>query len=158
MLVPNPAKLLYLHLHLTLTFELRINMWPQPPNSHPRWTWRNYQTDGDNPVRSRPEFPLQNPTKHKCFVAKPTQSYSRKVCIAYSGHCFIGGQTKSSTRMEGPSRRLRALHSRQVLVLLFLKSLPVADFFLLPPVVWSPGLFVYYYAANVATRRDYGGK
>lgn len=86
------------------------------------------------------------------------QSYSRKVCIAYSGHCFIGGQTKSSTRMEGPSRRLRALHSRQVLVLLFLKSLPVADFFLLPPVVWSPGFFVYYYAANVATRRDYGGK
>lgn len=68
------------------------------------------------------------------------QSYSRKVCIACSGHCFIGGQTKTSTRMEGPRRRRRALHSRQVLVLLFLKSLPVADFFLLPPVVWSPGL------------------
>lgn len=154
MLVPNPAKLLYLHLHLT--FELRINMWPQPPNSHPGElgeTTRQTET-----IPSGPEFPLQNPTKHKCFVAKPTQSYSRKVCIAYSGHCFIGGQTKSSTRMEGPSRRLRALHSRQVLVLLFLKSLPVADFFLLPPVVWSPGLFVYYYAANVATRRDYGGK
>jgi len=87
------------------------------------------------------------------------QSYSRKVGIAsLLAHCFILGKRKTLHRMEKGPPYHSPFSASPCFIVSQIAACRWLFFSCLPFQSLESFAFVYYYAANVATRRDYGGK